>query len=137
MTTDDPTDVLVVTIDDDGSLYEAGRDAIDRLSRDEPVPEPPTVTFASADQLATVFNERTYRLLRVIRTEAPTSIRETARLVDRDVKNVHEELTTLEALGVIRFEADGRAKRPVFPYDDLVIRPVADPDDPTTAVPGN
>ena len=72
-----------------------------------------------------MFNERTYTLLRVIRDEAPESIRETARLVGRDKKNVHEELTTLEALSIIRFEAVGRAIKPVFPYDELVVTPLA------------
>ncbi|GGK55917.1 HVO_A0114 family putative DNA-binding protein [Haloarcula sebkhae] len=47
--------------------------------------------------------------------EEPDSICETARLVCRNKKNVHKELTTLEALGVIRFEAVGRAKKSVFP----------------------
>nr|WP_202932718.1 hypothetical protein [Halorussus salinus] len=72
-----------------------------------------------------MFNERTYTLLRVIREDQPASIRETARFAGRDVKNVHEELTTLEALGVIRFDRDGQSKRPVFPYDDLFISPFA------------
>lgn len=52
--------------------------------------------------------------MRVIRDESPESIRKTARLVGRDKKNVHEELTTLEALGVIRFEDNGRAKSRCF-----------------------
>lgn len=81
--------------------------------------------FPNEAKLTEVFNERTYTPLRVIRDETPESIRETARLVGRDKKNVHEELTTLEALGVIRFEEAGRAKRPVFPHDDLVVSPLA------------
>ena len=60
-------------------------------------------------------------LLETIADAAPESIRETARLVDRDVKNVHEELSELERLGVIRFETSGRAKQPVFPYEEIVI----------------
>ncbi len=60
-------------------------------------------------------------LLGTIADEKPASIRETARLVERDVKNVHDELTRLERLGVIRFEHEGRSKRPVFPYEEVVI----------------
>ncbi|MFC7081669.1 hypothetical protein [Halorussus caseinilyticus] len=83
------------------------------------------MTFANEKQLGSVFDERTYALLRVVRENSPDSIRETARLVGRDVKNVHRELTKLEALGIIRFEKDGQSKRPVFPYDDLFISPFA------------
>jgi predicted transcriptional regulator len=121
----DDTNVLLVTVDDDPDPHEAGRDAIERLVEGEPVDRPVTVRFPNESRLTEVFNERTYTLIRVIRDETPESIRETARIVGRDVKNVHEELTTLEALGVIEFEAEGRAKRPVFPYDDLVVTPLA------------
>ena len=119
------TNVLLVTVGGGEDAYEEGLEAIRSLRRDETVEAPATVTFANEKQLGRVFDERVYQLLRVIRDEEPRSIRETARLVERDVKNVHEELTRLEALGVIRFDEDGQAKRPVFPYDDLVISPFA------------
>ena len=122
----DDTNVLVVTVDDEGDPYREGLDAIRQLKGGEPVDQPAIVRFPNESQLTDVFNERTYTLLGVIRDEQPDSIRETARLVGRDKKNVHEEFTTLEALGVIRFEEEGRAKRPVFPYDDLVVTPLTD-----------
>lgn len=115
--------ILLVTIGGDDGLYQRGRDAVEALESGEPIDGPSLIRFADEQQLGEVFNERTYRLLRVIREAEPDSIRETARLVERDVKNVHEELSTLEALGVIRFVVEGQAKRPVFPYDDLVISP--------------
>lgn len=120
------TNVLLVTVDGDEALYEDGLEAIRTLERGESVDQPATVTFPNEKMLGEVFNERTYTLLRVIREENPKSIRETARLVDRDKKNVHEELTTLAALGIIRFEDDGRSKKPVFPYTDLFIKPFRD-----------
>ncbi|OLZ39697.1 hypothetical protein A6E15_01275 [Natrinema saccharevitans] len=119
------TNVLLVTIGDADGLSEEGREAIRTLRGGESVDRPATVTVANEQQLSDVFNERTYALLRVIRDENPESIREMARVVGRDVKNVHEELTTLEALGIIRFDDDGQSKRPVFPYDDLIISPFA------------
>jgi len=122
----DDTNVLVVTVDDGTNPYREGLDAIRQLRDGEPVDRPTIVRFPNESRLTDVFNERTYTLLGVIRDERPDSIRETARLVGRDKKNVHEELTTLEALGVIRFEEEGRAKRPVFPYDDLVVTPLTD-----------
>lgn len=132
----DATNVLVVTVDDEANPYEEGRNAIEQLATSEPIDQPATVRFPNESQLTEVFNERTYTLLRVIRDEAPESIRETARLVGRDKKNVHEELTRLEALGVIRFEDNGQARRPVFPYDDLVVTPLAHPsEDGTLAAP--
>lgn len=118
------SETLSVTVKRGDEVYERGREAVERLERGEQVDERPTVAFADTDQLTDVFDTHAYRLLRVIRRENPGSIRETARLVDRDVKNVHQKLTTLEALGVIRFVTEGNAKRPVFPYDGLVITPL-------------
>jgi predicted transcriptional regulator len=60
-------------------------------------------------------------LIEVVRQEEPASINETARVADRDVKNVHEELSRLAQLGVIFFEEDGQRKRPVVWFDELVI----------------
>jgi predicted transcriptional regulator len=121
----DNTNVLLVTVDSETNPYEEGLEAIQQLTEHESIDQPATVRFPNESQLTKVFNERTYTLLRVIRDEAPESIRETARLVGRDKKNVHQELTTLKALGVIRFEEVGRAKKPVFPFDELIVSPLA------------
>jgi predicted transcriptional regulator len=122
--TDNPN-VLLVTVDSETNPYEEGLEAIQQLTAGGSIDQPATVRFPNESQLTEVFNERTYTLLRVIRDDEPASIRETARLVGRDKKNVHQELTTLEALGVIRFEEAGRAKKPVFPYDELIMTPLA------------
>jgi predicted transcriptional regulator len=119
--------VLLITVDTESNPYEEGREALQRLKDGDSIEQPAVVRFPNESQLTDVFNARTYTLIRTIRDESPASIRETARLVGRDKKNVHEELTTLEALGVIRFEDVGRAKKPVFPYDDLVVTPIAQP----------
>src|SRR5699024_4312239 len=126
MTTDihDDRDVLVITVRQDGDregLYEEGRDAIETLDHGKPIEQPDRVTFPNETMLAQTFTERTLRLLRVITDAQPESIRETARFVERDVKNGHEELARLETMGVIHFMEEGRSKRPVFPYDELVI----------------
>lgn len=128
------TNILIITVDSDSNPYEEGRKAIQQLKNEEPIDKPATVRFPNESRLTDVFNERTYTLLRVIRDEQPASIRETARLVGRDKKNVHQELATLEALGVIRFEEKGRAKQPQFPFDDLVVTPLAHTSDDTEAV---
>ena len=120
---DDTTtaDTLLVTVQDDGDLYRDGREAIERLRRGDEVDDPDRFAFESSDLLFETFTPRTMALLETIADDAPESIRETARLVDRDVKNVHEELSELERLGVIRFETTGRAKQPIFPYEEIVI----------------
>jgi predicted transcriptional regulator len=134
---DDRENVLLITVREDGvSIYEEARDAIEALDRGESVEQPDGVIFPNTTMLTQTFTERTLALLRVIADTAPESIRETARRVDRDVKNVHEELARLETMGVIHFAEEGRSKRPVFPYDELVITvPFGRSDDPAAATP--
>jgi len=63
----------------------------------------------------------TVELLRTITREEPESIREAARLVDRDVRQVHDNLWELGQLGVVEFDRGGRAHRPVVPYDRIEV----------------
>lgn len=64
---------------------------------------------------------RVLNLIEATRRDEPESINEAARVVDRDVKNVHEELSRLAQLGIIYYEEEGRSKRPVVWFDELVI----------------
>lgn len=124
---------LLVTVESTERFYQDGLEAIERLERGESVDEPDTFSFSNVEQLFETFNPLTMELLGTVADEEPASIRETARVVDRDVKNVHDELTRLERLGIIRFEQDGRSKRPIFPYEEVVITVPFDRDDKADA----
>jgi predicted transcriptional regulator len=128
---------LLVTVQSNEEFYEESREAIERLQRGEAIEEPDSFSFPTVDLLFETFNSQTMQLLETIAEEGPDSIRETARLVDRDVKNVHQELTELERLGLIQFEQDGRAKRPIFPYDQVMISLPFDRKDATDAAPAS
>lgn len=78
-------------------------------------------TFHDPGQLHQVTRPKNLELLRTIAREEPAGIRQTARLVDRDVHQVHRNLTELEALGLIDFETDGQAKRPRVWYDTIEV----------------
>ena len=112
-------------------------DAIETLERGDPADSAPTLAFASYDDLMATLTPRVLGLIEAVRREGPASINETARVVDRDVKNVHEELSRLARLGIILFEEDGQSKRPVVWFDELVINLPFDPeaDDAAAAAP--
>lgn len=78
-------------------------------------------TFHDSDQLHQVTRPKNLELLRTIAREEPAGIRETARLVDRDVRQVHRNLTELEELGLIEFETVGQSKRPSVWYDTIEV----------------
>jgi len=112
---------LVVTARSSEEFHATVRDAISALDSGDDAESSPTIAFESYDELLATFTPQTLELIDAIRNEDPRSINETARVVDRDVKNVHEELGRLARLGVIYFEEDGQSKRPVVWFDELVI----------------
>ena len=91
------------------------------LDYGESVDQPHCVTFPTEAQLARTFNERTLELLRVVTDAEPESIRETSCAVNRNANTVHEELIHLETMGVIQFRDENGSKRPVLPYNKLVV----------------
>ena len=102
---------------DDQQLRNA-LDALDRGETPEPVLE---VVYHDIQDLHRVTRPKNLELLRAIVREEPASIRETARLVERDVRQVHRNLEELEELGLIEFEANGRSKRPTVWYDTIEV----------------
>ncbi|MFP9191255.1 hypothetical protein ACLI4Q_06280 [Natrialbaceae archaeon A-CW1-1] len=128
---------LVVTVKSSKEFHDDVTDGIEALKRGDTMDSTPTLSFTSYDDLLQTLTPRVLDLLEAIRREEPSSINETARVVDRDVKNVHEELSRLAQLGIIFFEEDGQSKRPVVWFDELVINLPFDPKagDTATAAP--
>lgn len=103
------------------------RETIDRIRAAQAgeaiADDQPVLNFDSYRTLSRFLSDRNLELLETITREQPESIRETARLVDRDYREVHRNLSELEDLGLIDFEGGGpgKAKRPVVEYDDIEV----------------
>ena len=124
---------LVVTVKSSREFHDGITDEIETLEVGEAVDSTPTLSFTSYDDLMGTLTPRVLDLIETIRQEEPASINETTRVVDRDIKNVHEELSRLAQLGIIFFEEDGQSKRPVVWFDELVINLPFDPEAGDTA----
>lgn len=90
-----------------GNLRDAaGRiaEAWHRAERGEPVEPEDNVTFTSWSALSSVMTEKRYELLRHLHRHPSPSIRALSRDLGRDFKRVHEDVTALEAVGLIERE---------------------------------
>ena len=96
-------------------------DRIAAMERGEDVESRHVLVLEDEGDLARLVSETNLELLRAIRRHEPASMRATAALVGRDHKEVHRNLTELAALGVVEFEQDGRAKRPLVRFDAIEI----------------
>lgn len=89
---------------------------------DGETPEPHfEIVFENPEDIHRVTRPKSLELLRAIVRHEPDSIRETARLVERDVSPVHRNLTELEELHLIELVESGPAKQPVVWYDAIDI----------------
>ncbi|THE65590.1 transcriptional regulator [Salinadaptatus halalkaliphilus] len=94
--------------------------------------------FGSYDDLHEHLSPLRLELIQAIVETEPSSIREAARLVDRDVSDVHADLQRLEMLEVVAFEDGGRggATIPIVPYERIEMHieyPLVDDDVDTDA----
>lgn len=108
--------------DDEGLERTLG--AIDR--GETPAPHFEVVYHDPAD-VHRVTRPQNLAVLRAIVRHEPGSIRETARIVDRDVRGVHRDLTELADLHLIELVEEAQSKRPRVWYDRIQLElPLSD-----------
>jgi predicted transcriptional regulator len=82
---------------------------------------PSVLAFETPRQALRLLSDARFELLETIRAEKPESIRGLARLVERDVSVVHDDLELLADHGIVDFHQEGRSKRPTVAYEEIHI----------------
>jgi predicted transcriptional regulator len=82
---------------------------------------PSVLAFETPRQALRLLSDARFELLEAIRSENPESIRELARLIERDVSVVHDDLELLADHGIVEFQQEGRNKRPTVAYEEIRI----------------
>lgn len=119
---DDPLPkTLIVRVETTGEFLERGADAIETLSEGGRPKSGASLSLESYDDLQRVLSPRNIELLETIREREPRSIRELARLVERDVSRVYDNVTELARLNIIELREEGQARRPVMHYDRIEV----------------
>lgn len=115
---------LKITVGDRDRLDQRARERIKAAEAGEDLDDAqPVLNFGSYVELSRLLSPTNLELLEMISEHEPESIREAATLVDRDYKQVHQNLTELDDIGIIAFEGGGpgQAKTPTLAYDGLEI----------------
>lgn len=76
------------------------------------------ISFASPELLWKVLSAKRWELLKALCGVGPVSIREAARLIHRDVKAVHGDVTGLLNAGLLQRTEDGKI---VFPFESVKV----------------
>ena len=128
MTETNPTDIatnsaetypemLRITV---GSVETAFEAATAQLDSNGPSEEAVRV-FDSVADIRQLLTDRRLELMRSIMTAPPDSITDLADRLGRNYSDVHSDVTVLVDHDIVYFDTDGRAKRPVIPYERVRI----------------
>ncbi len=104
----------------DDVLKEAG-ETFEHLTMGKAVKQKRAIYFASLKEMRRVLTERRLEILKTIRDQKPSSAYELAKMVDRDLKNVLQDLSYLQELGIVAVTDTGMKKVPHFDYDRISI----------------
>ncbi len=93
-------------------------DTMKKLERGDAVEPHFEVGFADVGQMFAVFTPRRWELLAALREAGPLSISALAKLLKRDYKNVHGDVTALIEWMAIERDDDGLVHAP---YTDIAV----------------
>ena len=109
-----------------GSLKDGLNDferVIGNIERGRPQnPRTPSIHFVSLDAMNNVLSPRRIELLKIIRERTPHSLYALAKMAERDMKNVHDDVGLLTRLGFVQVTHQRAHRRQVVPrvnYDEL------------------
>ncbi len=74
------------------------------------------ISFESPQALWRALTPNRWSIIQTLTGRGPVGVRELARLLQRDVKGVHNDIQALVLIGVLEKTADGRLE---FPYDSV------------------
>jgi predicted transcriptional regulator len=76
------------------------------------------IYFDSIDTMRAVLTNNRLLVLKIIRERKPNSVYELAKMLDRDLKNVNQDLRLLAEVGLVTLEKIEDDKKRVIPHVD-------------------
>jgi predicted transcriptional regulator len=102
----------------DASLKEAGG-VFTQLAKGKKIKPKSAVYFSNLKEMRRALTERRLELLKTIKDERPSSVYQLSKLLNRDLKNVLQDVSYLNELGIIEVTKTGDKKIPQFHYDKI------------------
>ena len=117
---------VVIGIKSIDEVLNRAKDVMERLERGEQVKKTkPGIYFESLEVMRKAITHEKMKILKVIKEKHPASIYELAKLLNRNLKNVSDDVHYLAELGLIELEkgkSNGREKTtPVVDYDKILL----------------
>lgn len=102
----------------DDALKEAGA-VFEKVSKGKKTKSKTAVYFSNLKEMRRALTEKRLELLKAIKDKEPSSVYDLAKMLNRDLKNVLQDITYLQELGIIDVTQTGTKKIPQFHYDKI------------------
>jgi len=89
----------------------------------KPVKKEKGVYFTSVEAFRKAITPKRLALLKAIKTEKPSSVRQLSKIAERDVKNVLTDIKFLEQVGLVDIKRNDEAEKEITPsvsYDKIL-----------------
>lgn len=115
----EPPSTLRITSQPFEDHKESALDRAERWEQGEEVPH--VVNFQDASRLQRILTPRRLDLVRSLMDAPAESIRDLADRLDRDIRQVHDDVQVLSEYHIVHFREEGGAKKPYVPYNTVKI----------------
>lgn len=103
---------LYIDVEDERATSERFIRAWKKAEAGEPMETEHRLCFESLELLLKTLTAARWHLLKTLRSDGPLSIRALAKRLERNYKNVYEDVARLRHVGLIRKAPDGRIEVP-------------------------
>jgi len=93
------------------------------VEKGKPVKKEKGVYFTSVEAFRKAITPKRLALLKAIKTEKPSSVRQLSKIAERDVKNVSTDIKFLEQVGLVDIKRNNEAEKEIIPsvsYDKIL-----------------
>ncbi len=102
----------------DAALKEAG-EVYESASKGRPVQQKTAIYFGNLKEMRRVLTEKRLELLKAVKDKKPQSVYALAKMLNRDLKNVLQDVEYLKELGIIEVDETGDKKIPFVRFDKI------------------
>jgi predicted transcriptional regulator len=89
-----------------------------KLEAGEKVKKEEGIYFESIDTMRSILTNKRLLILKTIKKKNPKSIYELAKILERDIKNINQDLKLLSDVGLVTLEKMETDKKRVIPHVD-------------------
>jgi predicted transcriptional regulator len=109
---------LSVTVQGMDRFLQGAVETARRIDAGQESPARAELSFETADGLARCLTANTWRILETLRVIGPTSIRSLARILERDYRGVHSDVSKLLDVELLEKNGDGLL---IAPWDRITL----------------